>query len=191
LAPAAGPGWEEPTSQSYRKFLSGSDYVFTPRTSSIGGSAYDGAAFCGRPSCVVTARRNVPRRTAAWAISLRRRYFCALSRYGVIRFDRPSTRWTKTTTRQRQARPMAGLPVAVLRPCIRCLSATRCCRKMFFVRTSVFALHRRRSALGANFVHGCLSPIYRCQLSSEARFRTVDFPRRCPFSGILPCSLPR
>jgi hypothetical protein len=74
LAPAAGPGWEEPTSQSYRKFLSGSDYVFTPRTSSIGGSAYDGAAFCGRPSCVVTARRNVPRRTAAWAISLRRRY---------------------------------------------------------------------------------------------------------------------
>jgi len=32
LAPAAGPGWEEPTSQSYPKFLSGSDYVFTPRT---------------------------------------------------------------------------------------------------------------------------------------------------------------
>ena len=90
---------------------------------------------------------------------------------------------------------MAGLPVVVLRPFASAiLSDSVCCRKMSFI-SNLFHLSLsfhwiEEVPLGANFVHGCLLPIYRCQLSSEARF-TVDFPRRCPLPGILPCSLPR
>ena len=91
MAPAAGPGWEEPTSQSYPKFLSGSDYVFTPRTSSVGGSAYDGLAFLRPLELYCHGTSDVPRRVASKAISLAADYSAHLSRYGVIRFDRTST----------------------------------------------------------------------------------------------------
>jgi len=54
LAPAAGPGWEEPTSQPYPKFLSGSDYVFTLLAQK--GSACDAQAWTHtRADCRTTS----------------------------------------------------------------------------------------------------------------------------------------
>lgn len=47
MAPAAGPGWEEPTSQLYPRLRTELDYVFTlPHEE---GSAYDDQAFKGTP----------------------------------------------------------------------------------------------------------------------------------------------
>jgi hypothetical protein len=60
-----------------------------------------------------------------------------------------------------------------------------CCRKMLFVSnlSSVSVLPWIEEVpLGANFLAVFA---YRCQLSSEARFFTVDFPRRCPLQVIL------
>ena len=89
---------------------------------------------------------------------------------------------------------MAGLPVAWVAPvCIRHPFGQRVLPEdvvHFEPISSVSVLPWIEEVpLGANFVHGCLLPIYRWQLTSEARF-TVDFPRRCPLPGIRPCSLP-
>jgi len=62
-----------------------------PALSSVGGSAYDGLAFLWPLELCCHGTSDVPRRVASKAISLRRRNICALSRYGVIRFDRTPT----------------------------------------------------------------------------------------------------
>ena len=68
-------------------------------------------------------------------------------------------------------------------PSSRTANAAGRCHSFLNLHLSLY--HRSEEVpFGANFVHGCLLPIYRCQLSSEARF-SVDFPRRCPFSVIL------
>ena len=65
-------------------------------------------------------------------------------------------------------------------PSSRTANAAGRCHSFLNLHLSLY--HRLEEVpFGANFVHGCLLPIYRCQLSSEARF-SVDFPRRCPFS---------
>ena len=78
MAPAAGPGWEEPTSQLYPGFLPELDYVFTPKH--IGGSAYDGQALLWHTRALlsrtvgtirVQARRPGIARASREAISLR------------------------------------------------------------------------------------------------------------------------
>jgi hypothetical protein len=123
--------------------------------------------------------------------------FCALSRYGVIRFDRSSylTMDKNHNTDQDRPSPMAGRPI---RPCV----APVCIRHPFgqrllpedvqFIRTfeSVSVLPWIEEVpLGANFVLGCSVPIclFRCMLMQlKARFQfTVDFPRRCPSSPTL------
>ena len=86
MAPAAGPGWEEPTSQSYRKFLSGSDYVFT--LSGREGSAYDGLSLFPLRRAIRFLSRHVGTCLVVWRLPSSSHLitrFCALSRYGVIR----------------------------------------------------------------------------------------------------------
>ena len=65
------------------------------------------------------------------------------------------------------------------------LSDSECCREMSFISNlSVFVLPWIEEVpFGANFVLGCSFP-YSCLLKAAAR-STVDFPRRCPFSGIV------
>lgn len=82
MAPAAGPGWEEPTSQPFPKFLSGSDYVFTLCSK---GSAYDSLRSFSSQAIIVAPRRHVqwrvvwhPREPSHLAS------VDAISRYGVI-----------------------------------------------------------------------------------------------------------
>jgi hypothetical protein len=56
LAPAAGPGWEEPTSQLYPRFRTELDYVFTHEHS--WGRRMMARLFCGTPEAIVAIRRN-------------------------------------------------------------------------------------------------------------------------------------
>jgi hypothetical protein len=89
-----------------------------PALPSIGGSAYDGLR-------LVRATRfrlshHVGTRRAAWQLrpSHWPHDYARLSRYGVIRIDRPSTCWTKTTTNSH--RPALSLDGSSWsRPCIR------------------------------------------------------------------------
>jgi hypothetical protein len=151
----------------------------------LGGRRMMTGTFRGRTICV-PPRRNAAGRAAALAISLAAK-FARLSRYGVIRFDRPSTRGQKprptlTGLRYRWTARLGRARASAI------LSDSECCREMSFISepTPVIVLPWIEEVpFGANFVHGCLLPIYRCQLSSEARFLTVDFPRRCPLSVIL------
>jgi len=116
----------------------------------------------------VPPRRNAAGRAAALAISLAACY-ARLSRYGVIRFDRPSTRGQKprptlTGLRYRWTARLGRARASAI------LSDSECCREMFSY-SNLFLSHRSEEVpFGANFVHGCLLPIYRCQRSSEARF---------------------
>jgi hypothetical protein len=63
------------------------------------------------------------------------------------------------------------------------LSDSECCREMFSY-SNLFLSHQLEEVpFGANFVLGCSFP-YSCLLKAAAR-STVDFPRRCPFPGIV------
>ncbi len=97
MAPAAGPGWEEPTSQLYPRFRTELDYVFTHEA--LVGSAYDGDAMLAHPrlvsqsvgtECVPCGMLELAARPSHYA------HFCALSRYGVTteRSDLSNLRWT-------------------------------------------------------------------------------------------------
>jgi len=86
LAPAAGPGWEEPTSQLCPGLRPELDYVFTPAHN--GGSAYDDRSSEWRTRAYVATRRNVTRpsrdtRACPPSHLITHIFFCALSRYGV------------------------------------------------------------------------------------------------------------
>jgi hypothetical protein len=129
----------------------------------------------------VPPRRNAESRATALAISLAA-IFARLSRYGVIRFDRPSTRWTKprptlTGLRYRWTARLGRARASAI------LSDSGRCREMFSY-SNLFLSHQLEEVpFGANFVLGCSFP-YSCLLKAAAR-STVDFPRRCPFSGIV------
>jgi len=132
-------------------FPFGSDYVFTPRTSSVGGSAYDdqdlfeAAWFVSHDVGTSWVMRQP--RPSHWPQNLRASV--VTGSYGLIVL----LPWrTKTTTWHGQARPMAGPPVAVLRPLhppsFRTACAAGRCRSFRTFVSSVFVLPLdRRSAL--------------------------------------------
>jgi hypothetical protein len=99
LAPAAGPGWEEPTSQLYPRFLPELDYVFTHEHS--WGRRMIASLVLAHPKLVSqpvgTDRvplRRIPRAMFELAAKPSHyAHFCALSRYGVTT-ERPDLRPT-------------------------------------------------------------------------------------------------
>jgi hypothetical protein len=187
LAPAAGPGWEEPTSQSDPKFLSGLDYVFTlPHFLSKEGLAYDDwkpfratrflSRHVGRAASSSDFASAISSRTSLRAQSLRGH----MGRSFLPVIDKPQL-WSITGPLYVGRQPSIVAP-ACIRHCV-------CCQEMFnhplsfIYRTSVFPSSGRSALCGAN-IFGCFCfrlsfwPFSLSAQDSCARF--LHFTHRLP-----------
>jgi hypothetical protein len=174
LAPAAGPGWEEPTSQSYRTSLFGSDYVFTPAHFARGRRmiARRFPSFCCDTSDVPRVSPSHRATVLLRAQSLRGHTDC-----------RPSTCWTKIRNRRSPACSIAGRLIfgrARLHPPSFTDSEMLPEDVIHFRTICLCPISKKKCPLERT--SGCFA--HSCLLKAAAR-STVDFPRRCPFSVIL------
>ena len=181
MAPAAGPGWEEPTSQSIPPSLAGSDYVFTHAHSAWGRrmiartfsrphdfcpGASESVESCDGPGHLIGRKFCAPQ-------SLRGHTDC-----------RPSYLWKKprptlTGLRYRWTARLGRARASAI------LSDSECCREMSFILLNLqlsFPIVKKKCPNGANFLGRNLPRLL--SLAASSLF-AVDFPRRCPFSVIL------
>jgi hypothetical protein len=199
LAPAAGPGWEEPTSQSYPKFLSGLDYVFTlPHFPSKEGLAYDDwkpfratrflSQHVGRAASSSDFASAISSRTSLRAQSLRGH----MGRSFLPVIDKPQL-WSITGPLYVGRQPSIVAP-ACIRHCVCC--ARRCSIILFHSSIELLLFHHleevpfvERTYLAVFAFFPCFHSYWPFSLSAQdscARF--LHFTHRLPTALSSPVS---